>query len=184
MQMYLAQAASDVVESAPVWTQIVYAVVTALIGAFVLPYLKRQSEKARAEADAANATAKEKLMARVKSLALDEAYIIAEERLPHIAQKALEKKLDKDGIKKELRSWGGQLKERLINYFKESDGTDLMVVVGDKILDDIVRWAADKTSPFPGKETAVALLQDDWSNRLVKYGAQWVREHWLSQKGD
>jgi hypothetical protein len=181
--MYLAQAATEVVESAPAWTQIVYAVVTALIGAFVLPYLKRQSEKARAEAEAAGQDAKSKLLARLKEVALDEAYIIAQQRLPNIAGWVLAEKPTKDELKAELRSWGKELKDKLLAYFKESDGIDLMVVMGDKILDDIVRWAADKTSPFPGKETAVALLQEDWSNRLVNYGADWVKNHWLDQKG-
>ena len=180
--MYLAQVATEVVEGQPVWAQIVYLAITGLITMFLLPYLKTLSEKARAEASAADGDSKDKLMSRVKALALDEAYIIAEERLPVLAQKALDKKLDKDGIKQELRKWGDDLKKRLVTYFKDSDGIDLLVVMGDKILDDIVRWAADKTSPFPGKETAVALLIDNWSNKLVEFGADWVKEHWLKQE--
>lgn len=180
--MYLAEAATDVIAAAPAWTQIVYAVVTALIAMFLLPYLKRQSEKARAEAESASGDAKGKLVARIKVMALDQAAIIAEQRLPALAQAALDKKLDKDGIKAELKQWGEILKVNLKEYFRTSDGIDLAVVVGDKALDDIIRWAADNTSPFAGKETAVALLQDDWSNKLVAYGVEWVKNNWLSQE--
>ena len=182
--MYLAQAATGVAtEDVDFWAKIVQAAIAVLITGFLLPFLKSKSEEAHAKASEAGASAKQKLLDRVKALAIDEAYIIAEQRLPVLAAKALAKELSKEQIKAELRTWGTHLRDKLVSYFKDSDGVDLAVVLGDKILDDIVRWAADKTSPFPGKETAVALLQDDWSNRLVNYGAEWVRTHWLDQKG-
>ena len=85
--MYLAQAATEVIEGQPMWAQIVYMAVTGLITLFLLPYLKSLSEKAHAEARSADGDAKDKLLGRVKAIALDEAYIIAEERLPSIAKK-------------------------------------------------------------------------------------------------
>ena len=43
-------------------------------------------------------------------------------------------------------------------------------------------YTADKVSPFPGKDTAVTLLQDEWTNRLAKFGTDWVRSKWLGQE--
>lgn len=172
------------VTDAPLWAQIVYAVATCLVASFLLPYLRRLAEKARAEAEAAAQNSREKLIARLKEVAVDGAYVIAEERFPKIAAWILTNKGSKpsvEDVKSELKSWGNELKDRLVVYFR-NEGIDIVKEVGDAMLDDVVRWAADKTSPFPGKETAVSLLIDDWTNRLVKYGTDWVRDHWLRQK--
>jgi len=167
----------------PLWAQIVYVVLTAIVTSFVLPYLKRLNEKARADAEVSNQSVREKLLSRVKSIALDQAYIIAQEKFPKIAKWIVTNKDGKPGmntIKDELRSWGSDLKKHIVEYFK-NEGVDIVGEVGDDLLDQVVRWAADKVSPFPGKETAVTLLQDDWTNRLMDFGVDWVRDKWLSQ---
>jgi hypothetical protein len=174
----------DAMTDAPIWAQMVYAVVTVLVASFLLPFLRRLAEKARAEAEQAAQNSREKLVARLKEVALDGAYVIAEERFPKIAAWILKNKGSKpsvDDVKNELKSWGSELKDRLVVYFR-NEGIDIVKEVGDAMLDNVVRWAADKTSPFPGKETAVSLLIDDWTNRLMKFGTDWVRDHWLRQK--
>lgn len=179
----LAELDLSAVEGEPLWMKILYAALMVLVTSFVLPYLKRINEKARAEAEASNQTTREKLLSRVKSIALDEAYVIAQERFPKIAQWIFTNKEGKPGlqsIKDELRSWGNDLKKHLVEYFK-NEGVDIVGEIGDDYLDQIVRWAADKVSPFPGKETAVQLLVDDWTNKLADYGVDWVRENWLKQ---
>lgn len=183
MQMFLAQASEVVgpMEGQPLWAQISYVVLMALVTMFLVPYLKRLAEKARADADASGQSAKDTLLNRLKQLALDQAAVIAERRFPDIAAKLLKKKMSAEEVKAELRTWGQELKVSLVDYFKR-EGIDLVEVLGDKMLDDVIRWAADKTSPFPGKDTAVTLLVDDWSNKLVKFGVDWVRNHWLEQK--
>lgn len=180
--MFLAQAAPiDVLEGQPLWAQIVYATVTALVAMFVLPYLKRLSEKARAEADSSNQGAKETLLFRVKAIAADLAANIAEQRFPVLAAKLATTRLSVVEIKAEMKTWGIDLRTKLVEYFKR-EGIDLLETVGDSMLDEVVRWAADKVSPFPGKDTAVTLLQDEWTNRLAKFGTDWVRSKWLDQK--
>lgn len=180
--MFLAQAAPiDVLEGQPLWTQIVYATVTALVAMFVLPYLKRLSEKARAEADSSNQGAKETLLFRVKAIAADLAANIAEQRFPVLAAKLATTRLSVVEIKAEMKTWGIDLRTKLVEYFKR-EGIDLLETVGDSMLDEVVRWAADKVSPFPGKDTAVTLLQDEWTNRLAKFGTDWVRSKWLGQE--
>lgn len=184
--MCLAQASADVVQDGPLWGQILNAVVSVLVVMFLVPWLKRMAEKARAEANEHNQAAAVTLRERVKASALEGAAMIAELRLPKLAEKILTKKgeFTREKIKYELQLWGKDLKMKLIEEFRQSDGIDLLETVGDKVLDDIVRWAADKTSPFKGKETAVALLTESWSNKLVKFGVDWVAQKWLAQPED
>lgn len=180
--MVLAQAAPDVLPDAPLWAQIVYVALSSLVVAFLLPWLKSMAEKARAKASVDGQAAATVLRKRIEASALEGAAEIAEMRLPDLARKILTtKSWSSEQIKAELRLWGRQLKESLIAEFRQSDGIDLLEVVGDQALDSIVRWAADKTSPFPGKETAQALLLDDWTNKLAKFGVTWVKDHWLKQ---
>jgi len=185
MFVTLAELDPSALEGQPFWQQVLYAVVVSVVSLFVLPYLKRLNEKARAEAEAANQTIREKLLSRVKSIALDQAYVIGQERFPKIAQWIFTNKEGKPGlqtIKDELRSWGQDLKKHIVAYFK-NEGIDIVGEIGDDYLDQIVRWAADKVSPFPGKETAVQLLTDDWTNKLADFGVDWVRDNWLKQDG-
>ena len=99
--------------------KILYAVLTLGVTAFLLPYLKRANEKARAEAEVSNQTVREQLLSRVKSIALDQAYVIAQERFPKIA-KWIFTNTTPDGkpgietVKDELRSWGEDLKKHLV----------------------------------------------------------------------
>jgi flagellar basal body-associated protein FliL len=180
--MFLAQAAPvEALEGQPVWAQIVYVLVTALVTMFVLPYLRRLSEKARAEAAISNQSAKNSLLWRVKEVMLDLATNIATKRFPALAAQLVTKKLSVAEIKAEMKEWGVELRGKTVEYFHR-EGVDLLETVGDRILDDLVRLAADKVSPFPGKDTAVTLLQDEWTNRLAKFGTEWVRSKWLDQE--
>lgn len=181
--MNLAQAAPDALADAPLWAQAVYAIVTVLIAGFLLPWLKSMAEQARSKANEQNQAAAITLRERIKAAAIEGAGVIAEQRLPALAERILarEQKYTKAEIKNEMRQWGADLKQQLVREFSDSDGINLIEVVGDAALDNIVRWAADSTSPFPGKETATTLLIDDWSNRLVKFGVSWVAQKWLAQ---
>ena len=91
--------------------------------------------------------------------------------------------MTKDAIKQELKIWGTELKNDALDYFQKQ-GLDLIAILGDAYLDKLIRWAADRVSPFPGKETAAALLEDELSNRLIKWGVDYTRKHWLTVEED
>jgi hypothetical protein len=124
--------------------------------------------------------ARELLVADLKHFLLDWCSNKVEQEMPLLAAQVLTKKLDKDAIKAKLKVWGAEAKAAAIDYFK-TQGLELVALVGDKYLDDAIRWAADRVSPFPGKETAVALATDKYSNWLVDKGVEWARENWLKQ---
>jgi len=167
----------------PLWVQILLAVLSTLITTFLLPYLRALNAKAKAEhekalADANNATleAKTELIYQLKTFLFMNAMSIAEQRFPELARKINNKELTTvDEIKAELRSWGKDLKEKALTFFK-NQGIDLVAAVGDDYLDDLIRHVADKVSPFPGKETAVELLTNKGTDLIIEKGVEWAKK--------
>ena len=168
----------ETLAGSPLWMQIVSMVAISLVTLFVLPWLKRKAEMAKAETLRADLGSRELLLGQIKLMLLEEATSIAEEKFPKLVKIIAAKNLKPVAIKEELKLWGQDLKTRAIEYFKVQ-GVDLVGAIGDSYLDRLIRGAADATSPFPGKETAVALLEKEWSNKLVKYGVEWVKERYM-----
>ena len=106
---------------------------------------------------------------------------IMEQKLPKLLPRILAQQMKSDDIKVELHAWGVEARAAAIDYFRVQ-GLDIVALVGDAYLDQALRWAADRVSPFPGSATAVTLAQEEWSNKLVAHGVDWVREHWLKQQ--
>lgn len=171
----------DPIATAPLWLQILLAALASLVMLFVLPWLKRKAEEAKAKAAEADLSARDMLIEQVKAFCWDEATSIAEQKFPKLAKKVSEEGWKSGSIKKELGTWGEELRSSVKAYFA-GQGIDLAGVVADEYLDKFIRYAADKVSPFPGKDTAAALLEKDWSNKLVAYGVKWVREHYLESE--
>ena len=171
---------------APWWAQLVYVAVTAIVGMFAVPYLARKAQAAKEERDKLRAEglangvqARHILVADLKRFLFDYCSTILEKRLPKLLPLIVSSKMDATAIKDELRSWGAEAKDEAIDYFK-MQGLDIVALVGDGYLDQAVRWAADRVSPFPGKETAVKLAEEKYTNWLVEKGVDYVRNQWLS----
>jgi len=174
----------------PWWAQLLYAALAATISAFVVPYLARKAQAAKEEAAtlrtqglAQGLKARELLLAELKSFLLEYCANKVEKEMLALATEVLAKKLDTTAIKVRLKSWGAEAKTAAIDYF-ETQGLDIVELVGDKYLDEAIRWAADRVSPFPGKGTAVALATEKYSNWLVDKGVDWVRTRWLDQDAE
>jgi len=121
---------------------------------------------------------KDALLKLLKEYVLDQAQVLAELEIPKIAAKVVRGELrDKKAIKAELYGLGAKLKDRVKEHF----GSDLQIFgkSADGLIDDLIRAAADRTSPFPGKETAAMLLEDKVSNELVSYGVEWAKDRFL-----
>jgi len=170
-----------VIEGTPLWMQVVYMVVTALVAALLLPYLKRKAQAAseelktlRVEGAKAGIEARVTLVAELKQFLFERAASIAEKEFPKLAGMVLKQKLGTDAIKAELHRWGTGLKIEAVNYFK-GQGVDLLAAVGDQYLDKAIEYVANRTSPFPGKETAVELAKEKVSNLIIEKGIALVR---------
>jgi hypothetical protein len=188
-ELFVAQAATMPADPAPAgWLNYVLTLLAAIVTAVVIPWLKNEAARARAEADKhrveaanlSNLTASQVAEA-FKSEAYALALTIAEKRFPSLAANIRDGHLrDIQSIKAELRGWGEEAKAQLIATFKLR-GVDVVSLLGDKAIDNAIRWAADRVSPFPGKDTAVALLTDNVSNLLINKGVQFVRGRYLEE---
>lgn len=160
--------------------------IMAVVSMFLIPFLKQKAAAAaeeaariRSEKTGQDLTNKETLLAMLKAFLLDGATRIAERRFPELAKKVLSGKLPKEegSIKAELHAWGKELKDAAIEHFKGL-GVDIVAAVGDKYLDQLIELVANKVSPFPGKETTVALLKE-WDGKAIQFlldkGVDWVR---------
>lgn len=182
----LAQATEGAAAAAPTepmsLATIIASVLGTLITMFLIPYLNKQ--RLAAEAAAAKfASEKTKsdiegrgvLLQRVKAYLFGAAAAIAEKEFPKLAADIISGKLkEKGAIKSVLRSWGALLRDEAVEYF-QGQGINLIAAVGDSALDRLIERAANAVSPFPGKDTAVALLKDKVSNTLIDKGISWVR---------
>lgn len=161
---------------------IISGIIGTLITLFLIPYLHKK--RAEATASAALLTADKTksdiegrgaLVQRLKAFLYGAAGAIAEKEFPKLASDLIMGKVKtKDEIKGVLRSWGATLKKEAADYF-EGQGIDIIAAVGDAALDRLIERAANKVSPFPGKETAVELLKDKVSNTIIDKGLVWIK---------
>jgi hypothetical protein len=178
------------ISGAPLWQQIIYTVIAALVSMLLLPYLKRKAdavgaeiEKLKAEAASGKLNTLALLENNLLEFLLRRAATIAEKDFPALASAVMAHpgEWDAEKIKARLREWGAALKAEAIEHFKSNKGIDLLATIGDDQLDKLIRYVADKVSPFPGKDTAVELLTEKGSNMLVDKGVAWLREKYLSE---
>ena len=165
---------TPVVESAPVWLQWLAAALTSIITLLLVPFLHKKAQAAASEAkklelEATTSAVEQRqvIIGHIWAYVLNGAARIAEKKWPELARLIASGQIqDKAAIKSVLRSWGAELKAEAIAYFK-NQGIDVLATVGDEFLDKMIERAANATSPFPGKETAVEVLKAKVSNLLV-----------------
>ncbi len=169
-------------KSLPTWLQYLIGILSTIVTAFLVPFLKRrtiaakaEAEKHSAEATQAHVNARGILVSRLQEFLWGTAEAIAEKKFPALAQKIAGGQLkNAQDIKKELYAWGGDLRSDAIAYFN-NQGIDILAAVGDDFLDKLIERAANKVSPFPGRDTAKELLQKHATDWLIKQGVEWVR---------
>jgi hypothetical protein len=169
------------------WLQGLIGIIVTIIGTFVLPYLKQASVAAQSAAalnqvniNASLLDQRAALLAQVKAYLFEQADTIATDRWPIIAAGITSGRLaNASAVKAELYAWGEELKKNAIAHFSQN-GIDIVKLLGTSAIDDMVSLAANKTSPFPGKEAAVEVLKTNIVPLLVQNGVNWVRDHYLT----
>ena len=171
----------------PSWTQMLVTVLSLVITAFVLPYLKQKAAAAKAEAEnnstaaACNLqSARSMLIERLNHVALEGALAIGEREFPKLAREIATGKIKtQKQVKDVLYSWGKNLRDHIIDSFRK-EGLDIIAAVGDDYLDKLIEKVANKVSPFPGRETAVHMLQANVSDWLIAQGVNYVRGKYMN----
>jgi len=180
-------AAEAISEGTPLWTQVVYLLLAALVTGLLVPYLKRKAEEARAsrqklEAEGAESaqSAQSAMIQELKDFLYMRAASIAEKQFPQIAQSILTEKMNKFDVKALLHNLGQSLKSEALEAFK-IQGIDLVAAFGDSYLDRLIESVANNVSPFPGQETAIEMLKDEVSNWLIDKGVHWVENKYRAE---
>jgi hypothetical protein len=156
----------------PVWLQAIIGVVVTIITTVVVPWLRKITKKQ----DADN---KENLLRWVRDQALIITANLAERDLPVLAESITRGDVSsKKDVKQLLYALGDKALEQVKMQFKDQ-GVDVVKELGEKGIRRTIRWASDKVSPFPGKESAAALLEGG-AERLLDHGTEWVREKYMS----
>ncbi len=167
---------------APWWAQLVTVIVTVIVVPFVVQYLKAKTAESQKAADLNVIDANRSLIdqrgaitERLKTYLFGSAAAIAEKEFPRLCAQILAGRLQTaDQIKMQLRLWGDDLKGQAVEYFR-TQGIDLLTTFGPAALDDLIARAANMASPFPGKDTAVALLQNGIADQLLLRGVEWMK---------
>jgi hypothetical protein len=173
---------------APWWAGLVTFIVTTVLTPFLVQLLRAKAAAASAVAQNAAVDTNGKLIdqraavvERVKAYLWGTAAAIAEKRFPRLAEAVVAGRLKTpEDVKTELRLWGDDLREQAVFYFK-GQGIDLAATIGLDALDALIERAANAVSPFPGKDTAVALLKDEVAPLLADKGIAWMREHTMGR---
>lgn len=179
----LTDAVKPVGASTPQWMEILIAVIGAAFTYVLIPYLKNKAAAAKAQAELSNTEAngaklnlRDSLYQQVKLYVLMLAESAAEKEFPKLANKILAGELkDSESIKKYMREWGSFVKVETIAYFK-AQGVDVVATFGESAIEAMVEWAANSTSPFQGKETAVELLNGG-AKLVLEKGINKLREY-------
>jgi hypothetical protein len=165
----------------PLWLQILIGVIGLVLSRYLIPWLKAHAAAATVSANADAIDARGRLAERLKAYLWGQAAAIAEKQFPQLAADiAAGKFKDPASIKAELRSWGEELKAAAVTYFR-NQGIDLVATYGEQALDDLIERAANAASPFPGKDTAVALLEKDVAPLLIAKGVEWMKSWTLAR---
>jgi hypothetical protein len=150
-----------------------------LVTVYFLPALKKwivqQAEHARSAAAYNNVSRNGMLAERLKTFLYGSAAMIAERNFPDLAKKIQGGDLkNPQVIKQELYTWGSELKEQAVAYFNQQD-IDLLEEFGEQQIEHLIERAANAVSPFPGKDTAEALLQGG-AQQILEQGIAVLRQ--------
>lgn len=133
-----------------------------------------QTESIKKQGNVSDEQARTIMSERVKKSVVGLAELFADHKYPILAQRILRGELtDPDKIKEELRSWGDQLKTSLMSQL-DAQSIDAIAVIGEGYIDALIERAAAAVSPFPGKDSALALLKGG-AQEIIEHGVNYVR---------
>lgn len=193
----LAQSADQVqpieIPGAPWWANmlltLVMAFVIPVVGWYLQKMLKAQIKNSEAKLENENLTRAERLEERFKQFALMRAASFVERDFFELAKytvKRLEKGDDASevgaAVKNKLLGLADRIKSDAQEHFGRED-IDIVEELGERKMAQIIEWAANQVSPFPGKPTVESMLTGG-ADKLLKRGTAWVREYWAQNGGD
>lgn len=171
-------------ESSPWYMNGLTALFMSAITYFVIPFLKAKSLAASEEAklhvfNQQKSITEQKVafFDMVRAYIFTRAEAIGEKQWPLLCKKIVSKQINTvTDVKAELYLWHQTLRDEVVAFFK-TQNIDVLGELGTKTVDQWIESAANEVSPFPGKETAVAVLEDNVANTLIEKGVEWMKSY-------
>ena len=158
----------------PYWLQIAISAVVVLCGPFVVPFLKQKAAAAKSANETESYQRYRDLVKDVRGYIDESVERVNNRYLPQLAQEILDDELGVEEIRDRLYSWGDGLRDEVFTAF-DAMGVNLSSVVDDETMDEWIRTAVDKLSPFGGQNTAQKLANKDAATKIRDGGPKEIR---------
>lgn len=177
-----AKTASEGVQSlsipgAPEWLNWILVVAVPIVTFFLAKWLHGKSKETKAMLADKKLSGKAHLELKLRDFVLERAAVFVERDIMNIAQELIGK--PKEGqihaTKQKLKKLGEQLATEAKEYFKAHD-VDIIKELGEAKIHQLIEWAANQVSPFPGKPTAKTMVEGG-AELLLNNGVDWVKRH-------
>ena len=160
------------------WIEIAGVVIGFIITGIIVPllgkYLASKAALNKASASKENITTKQRISYILKDFALETCQKFNDKYLPTIARRIKDKEITtKKDIKELLYDIGTKARAELVEFGKR-EGVDMLKTYGADGIKHIIDYAAAKTSPFPGKDTAIELLEGSGADFIIEKGAAFL----------
>jgi hypothetical protein len=192
--MILAQAAEAAttfqgIPGAPDWLNSLLVLVVPIISYFAVQHLRARRAEVEARLQNENLTRKERLELRLRNFLLMRAEAFLEKDMFEIAGRVAKAKASGGAsepsimafVKEEFQTAHEKLDVAAKDYFTEDD-VNIAEELGQDAIDAAIRWAVDKSSPFPGKPTVQTLVSGG-AEMLLNKGAAWTKKH-ITETGE
>lgn len=168
------------IPGAPAWLNSLLIIVIPILVYFGGRYLHNKRLHVQAQLANENLTKKERLELRLKDFAYMRAESFVQKDFLNIANELIKGKQKKEGeeslaarAKEQLKLLGERLQNEAESYFSEDD-IDIVAELGEDRIKQIIEDAANRVSPFPGKNTVESLLGGG-AEALLKKGSVWLK---------
>lgn len=156
-------------------------VLSALVSYYLIPWLRAKGaaidaeiQKNQSQTNLTEEQRKAIMLDRVKRMVFSAALVVADREFPQLAALIQSGSLtNKDDIKAYLHKLGEDLKKEVLANLASTD-VDAVQAVGIDTINQLVERAAIAVSPFPGKDTAKALLEGGAAD-VLKHGVDYIR---------
>ncbi len=181
------------IPGAPWWANmlltLVMVFVIPVVGWYLQKMLKAQIKNSEVRLENENLTRAERLEERFKRFALMRASGFVERDFFEIAEYTVDRLEKGDdatqvgvAVKDKLTGLADRIKADAQAHFGRED-IDIVEELGETKITQIIEWAANQVSPFPGKPTVESMLTGG-ADKLLKRGTAWVREYWTKTGGE
>lgn len=140
--------------------EITLSVVAVILTTFLVPWLNNAKNKKKEEYKDQHLSFVDRLKRSALIFSMQRAVNVIEKDYPLLVE-GISNRDSKENltsvVKNSLYAFGAETKQSLIQHFKQ-EGFDLVSELGEECVEDIIRYAVDRVSPFPPGSTTSDMI--------------------------